>query len=297
MAATAWCASWIATDATPGSGSPVRPVERRQVADDEDRRRPRHRQIGVDLHAPGAIERHAERGAERRRLHAGGPEDGPRFEALVADVHDAVLDVFDRGAGPHGHAEALEIPPGPIAQILRKRRQHVRPALEQQHRRRPRVDGAELVAQAWRAISTIAPASSTPVGPPPTMMKVRRPSPLVVGGGPLGPLERQQHLRADRQRVVERLEPRRVPAPVLVPEVGVRHARRQDQVVERHRADVGDAAPCRRRRRAARRPSAPGRWPAGAGSSGSARRCRRATDRPSPPDRAASGTGGGSGDR
>ena len=67
----------------------VGPGERRQVADDEHVGVTGNRQVRLDQHAPGAIERHAERRPERRGRDAGRPEDGLRGDALGADLHDA----------------------------------------------------------------------------------------------------------------------------------------------------------------------------------------------------------------
>ncbi len=46
-------------------------------------------------------------------------------------------------------------------------------------------------------------------------------------------LERAQHAPADLQRVLERLEPRRVLAPLVVAEIGMRRAGGDDQIVVR----------------------------------------------------------------
>ena len=60
-----------------------------------------------------------------------------------------------------------------------------------------------------RAISASAPASSTPVGPPPTTTNVSSACASRGSGLALGPLERQQHAAPDLQRILERLQPRR----------------------------------------------------------------------------------------
>ena len=164
---------------------------------------------------------------------AGGPQDRAGLQALVADVDDAAIDAIDRGAGAHGDAEPLEIASRAIAELRRERRQHVRPAFEEHHRRGPRIDGPELVPQrvprdlddgAGQLDAGRAAADDDERQPPPA---------FVIGRRPLGPLERHQHLRADRERVIERLEARGVGAPLVVAEVGVGHAGREDQVVER----------------------------------------------------------------
>ena len=50
-----------------------------------------NRQVRLDEHAAGAIERHAERRAERRRRDAGRPEDGLRVDRLRADLDAAFV--------------------------------------------------------------------------------------------------------------------------------------------------------------------------------------------------------------
>ena len=86
----------------------------------------------------------------------------------------------------------------------------------------------------------MAPAISTPVGPPPITTKVisrRRSSASVFV---LGALEGEQDAAAQIGGVVDRLETRRERRPVVVTEIGVPRAGREHQIV------VGDA-PVRRR--------------------------------------------------
>ena len=54
-----------------------------------------------------------------------------------------------------------------------------------------------------RAISESAPASSTPVGPPPMTTNVSQRVLLAGIGLALGGLERQEHAAADLERVVD----------------------------------------------------------------------------------------------
>ena len=88
------------------------------------------------------------------------------------------------------------------------------------------------------AISPSAPASSTPVGPPPIEDEGHPRLPLDRIGLALGGLERDQDPAPDLRRVVDGLEARRVRRPVLVPEVGVMGAGGDDQRVVGHRAAV-----------------------------------------------------------
>ena len=88
-------------------------------------------------------------------------------------------------------------------------------------------------ASARFANSAIAPASSTPVGPPPTTMKVQQPAALVGVGLGLGLFEREQNPASQIRRVVDRLQAGGVLRPVDVPEIGLLRAGCDDQVIER----------------------------------------------------------------
>ena len=87
------------------------------------------------------------------------------------------------------------------------------------------------------ASSAIAPASSTPVGPPPITTNVRCRRCSAGSLLALRRLERQQHAPPDLDRVVEILQPRRDLRPIVVPEVRILRARRDHQklIVERRR--------------------------------------------------------------
>ena len=77
----------------------------------------------------------------------------------------------------------------------------------------------------------MAPAISTPVGPPPTTTNVRRRarSASVLLG--LGLLERQQDTATQIGGVVDGLQPGRRVSPVVMTEVGVLCAGRDDEIV------------------------------------------------------------------
>ena len=103
--------------------------------------------------------------------------------------------------------------------------EHARPGFEQQHARAApdRCCGIRL-RSVWRAISASVPASSTPVGPPPTTANVSQAARARGIGLGFGALEREQHAAADRERVVERLQAGRVRRPFVVAEIGVGRA-------------------------------------------------------------------------
>ena len=97
-----------------------------------------------------------------------------------------------------------------------------------------------------REISASAPASSTPVGPPPTTTNVSsafRRSAIALA---LRPFEGQQHAPADVERVFERLEAGRGRPPLIVTEVRVRRAGRDDEKVVAQRT-IGECESLDRR--------------------------------------------------
>ena len=97
----------------------------------------------------------------------------------------------------------------------------------------------------WRAISAMAPASSTPVGPPPITTKVRRARRSAPSSRALRRLEGEQDAAADLERVLQRLESRGEPLPLVVAEVRVARAGGEDEGVVGEGALVEDDAPAR----------------------------------------------------
>ena len=86
-------------------------------------------------------------------------------------------------------------------------------------------------ARVCRETSASVPASSTPVGPPPDDHEGHpRPAPRVVRLA-LGDLECHQHPLPDLQRVPQALQPGRMLGPIVVAEIGVGRAGRDDQDV------------------------------------------------------------------
>ena len=87
------------------------------------------------------------------------------------------------------------------------------------------------MAQVWRAISAIAPATSTPVGPAPTITNVSPGAPLLGLDDPLRDLESVEDLVPDAGGLLDALEARRPFAPFVVAIVGALRARGHDQRV------------------------------------------------------------------
>ena len=152
----------------------------------------------------------------------------------------------------------------------------------------------KLFFSVWCASSPIAPASSTPVGPPPTMTKLSLGTIAVALCG----LERFQELGADRGGIFDRLQPGRVGRPRVVAEVVMGRTGREDEVV------VADALARRGRLDARRRRClVTSAWRtanvfvAVSGSRGAVPRCPRETTRRWRLGRGAVGTGGSCADR
>jgi hypothetical protein len=60
--------------------------DRSQIADDENLWMSGRGEIGIDQHAPGAVERHVERARQRRGRHTGRPDHGIRAHEFSADA-------------------------------------------------------------------------------------------------------------------------------------------------------------------------------------------------------------------
>ena len=148
------------------------------------------------------------------------------------------------------------------------------------------------------AISASAPASSTPVGPPPITTNVVQARRASADGLQLGGLERAQDAPAHVQRFADRSSARaRSAAHLSLPKYAWVIPVASDQVV------VVDVAALERARASSRPrcagPPPSGRWRCAAARAacGSAPRCRARPAPPSRPGRAAAGTGGGCCDR
>ena len=252
---------------------------------------PGHRQVGRDLHAAGAVGRGAEPEAGGRGRHAGAPDHGARLDPLRADRDALGVDRRDGRAEPHSHAELLERALRGLRKGRVERREQARRRLDQDDARGARIDRAEVRRQ--RAVRELRDgAGHLDAGRPAADDdEIQQPRALVRILLGLGLLEGEQDAAANVGRVIDGLQPGRGGGPVVVTEIGVLRAGREDQVVERDAAAFGDhhalrdvdrPKPCRARH------SRSGRAP---GCCGSARRSRPARARRSRPDRAEAGTG------
>ena len=222
--------SCIAAGASPGTGLPLLSSRSDcEVADDERLGMPGNRQVWLDQHAPRAVERHAERARQRRGGDAGGPEHGARLDVLFTERTPRGVDLRSRRARRARSRRAGGAKPRPCCERLSGKAGSTRgPASTRTIVASRGSMARKSLTSTVRAMSASAPASSTPVGPPPTITKVMSGSALRVVGLVLGPLEREQHAPPDLERVLERSSmPGASGCPLLVAEVGVADARRR----------------------------------------------------------------------
>jgi hypothetical protein len=142
-------------------------------------------------------------------------------------------------AGQHLHAEPAQLRRGLVRELGRKAAQHARAGFDQLHARVRRVDAAELAHQ--RVARNLGQrAGQLHAGGPAAHHREREPGrALGLAARGLGMLEREQDAAAQRHRVVERLQARRVLGPLVVAEVGVRRAAGHQQEVIGQRCAVG----------------------------------------------------------
>ena len=161
--------------------------EQREISDHEDLGMAGHGQVGLDADPAGAVERGAER--TRRAAEPATPaaqRTVAGVEAASAPSDDAVLRPRRSPASRSGlrRREPLESSAGRSARTSGRIGGRMRgPGLDQEDARLARIDASESRStRTCRAISAIAPASSTPVGPPPTIDEGQeRLPPLGVG--------------------------------------------------------------------------------------------------------------------
>ena len=122
---------------------------------------------------------------------------------------------------------------GIVRQIVREDRQHARSGLDQDDARRARIDAAEIHGQRLardlgdgaRHLDAGRAAADDDEGQEAAL--------LGLIGRKLGLLEREQNAAPDARRVFDALEAGRELRPLVVAEIGVRRAGRDDQIVIR----------------------------------------------------------------
>ena len=215
MPSATWRACWIATVARPGSGLPSAPARLAHVADRRDLgmagtvrsgltsiRPPRSVLAPVaprqDLGQPGGA-------------HAGRPDDGPRGDPLVCppalDRHPVGVDRRDPRCSRARVTPSAASSRAAFAESFSLNAGTTRSPASSRITSRPlgSIRGSRASSRGGRG-SRAAPATSTPVGPPPTTDERE---PLVPGGRvgrPLGLLERAEDAVAQLDRVGKRLQ-------------------------------------------------------------------------------------------
>ena len=188
---------------------------------------------------------------ERRRLHAGRPQDRARRESLRRPARgrlddDLVLgDVGDPGRGANRHAELLQLAPRRRRSAGRIARQDPVHRLDEDDPGVGWVDRPEVAPE--RVVRDLAErAWQLHAGRPAADDDERHPLAAALGDVlALRRLEGDEDPAADLEGVVDRLEALREPRPLVVPEVRVPGPGRDHERVVRDRAAVGqlDLAP------------------------------------------------------
>src|SRR5271165_1333689 len=143
------------------------------VAKHEDFGMAGNRQIRIDRHASGPIGLDAEPLAGGGRHHARRPYDGAGVDAFAVHFDATFVTLRRRLAETHLDAQHFERTTRRLRQLGMKGGEKARTGLDQRHSGRARINRAK-VRRALRASSAMAPAISTPVGPPPTRTKLKR---------------------------------------------------------------------------------------------------------------------------
>ena len=243
MTRAAWRPCCIATGATPGrtSADPsgwrtltMSPMASTSGCPGTDR-------SPSTAQAPGAVDLDSglvgQQPRQRRGDHAGGPDDGARRDPLSRLVGAPDGDAAARRRSttdslePPGDAEVLQRAQRLGGEALGEGRQDAVQRLDEQDARRSLGSMVRKSPRRSRAISAIWPAISTPVGPAPTTTKV---SSSAWRAGSASSSAASKALRicaADGERALQRLELGGVLLPLVVAEVGVLRAARDDQRV------------------------------------------------------------------
>src|SRR5690606_18535839 len=116
----------------------------RRVADREDLRMLRNRQVGTHDDAAGAIAFGTDPLSGPRGGDTRGPENGPRGDPLAGGDDPVRVDALHRRPGPDLDTEPLELTLRLLGQRLREARQDARARLDQNDTGGARVDVAEI---------------------------------------------------------------------------------------------------------------------------------------------------------
>ena len=218
-------------------------LDRRGVADDEHLRAAGHAEVLVDDHPARVVALRPDPAAGFRGHDARGPDHRRGLETAALEVDAGLVAVRHPGAGHDLDAHPLQRLAGVGGEVLRERRQHARPGLDQDDAGGPRVDVAELIRhhvprdlddRARELDAGRARAHDREGQQPLALGRIVR---------ELGALEGDQQPTADDGRVLDALEAGRPLLPLVIAEIGVRHPGREHQLVIGHRDRVGDDLP------------------------------------------------------
>ena len=214
-------------------------LEVREVAADEDFRMAFGVEGAVHEHASALIRGHAEQLAERRSLHARGPQRDRRFDALAAGDDVSGLHIGDAQIGVDFDAEGPQLLLGFDGKVFGVGGQNVLFAFNEDHARGGRVNVAEIVPHETAGDVADGAGQLDAGGATADDDEIER----RVGAGlqhfALGQLEGEQNAAADLDGILDGFQSGREGFPSVVAEVGVGGAGGQHEVVV---GDFGSAA-------------------------------------------------------
>ena len=214
--------------------------QRREIADGEHLRMSRQAQIRQNLQTPGAIGLDAQRLRQRRRRHAGAPDNVSRANNLAARQFDLALpDRLHAHTGAGFDAEPFELPLRARRQIGRKGPQQPFRPFDQDHPRLAGIDPVEIadqhrVRQFRKRARKLHPGRTAA-----DHQNGHQFAPAFLVGLGFRFFKRQQDLAADAQGIVERLEAGRILRPTVVAEITRHPAEGENQVIVIQHAALG----------------------------------------------------------
>ncbi len=191
----------------------------------------RHREIGIDLRAAGAVGLAAEPARGGRGHHAGGPDDRAGIEPAVLEIDAARVARHHARRSPHLDALLLERALDVVRQVFGEGRHDARPGLDQDDARGGRIDMAEVLGEALARdlrdgaghLHARCASSDNREGE----------EPRALGGiaGELRALERDENMAADAGGILDALEAGCGRGPFVVTEIGMGRAGGDDERV------------------------------------------------------------------
>ena len=207
----------------------------------------RHRQIRLDRDPAGPVRGHAQRAAEGGARNTRRPHHRARADLLAADPHRVGRDARDLRARADLDAEPGQAARRRAGEIGGEAREETGPALEEDHARVRRIDGAEVPGDGVAGDLREGAGQLHSGGPAAHDHEGEQGGALGAVLRALRRLEREEEPAPDLQRILQRLEPGRQGFPFVVAEVRVACAGGHDErVVGEHVARVEGHAPRRR---------------------------------------------------